>query len=845
MKKIIGILLFLLFSTFYNTQCNAQLSATVFDSLELPMKKQYKPVILNFSEKGKWAMVEKRYGIGADTIFVYKTEEKTKEKKRKNSRVVGYITYMRSSQTFLKEEGILSTGLGKAEFWNLANNQRTIYDDVKMTTAQPKIGRYSILDHSGQLSIFDSKGTLLYTLDGVQNLPVTDELEAVYVIRKQNDTYEIYDVSGKNPQKLYSGRLPLQSLEISSSGRYLIAIQENVSLSEKQAILINRKSGTVNRFELPSTKANTHFSFKEFGKNGALFIHGTTTVPRNKMVELWYGNDGKLIDHDLKTDFISKYWIYSVDSKKLIHLTDDQFSVLIPTGNDFQFLAFNPGELQNYETVPEDIDLHIFDSRNNTINAIDRVRKSEICLSADGELMVYRNKKQQWILMNFKNESKKIIDQKELKNPVFSEDGQELYFESETGLFIYTILKESLQELPATHGKQVRIMNKSNESLLPGYYDIFRTYLKKGSELMVEVTDTDSNQTSYITVKNNKSATILPFTSNHIDHLHYTSGVEQLVYVEENYNMPSSVIYKNRKTQRHNILLEPNKEDRGALSLKKEIIAFQNKEGKNLKGVLYYPAGFDPKRKYPMVVRIYQVQSNRSNYYYTYGYNNTTAFELRAMVERGYFVYLPDIVYGKMGTGLSALDCVNRSLDAMGNRSYINTKKIGLTGHSHGGYQTNFIATHSDRFAAYLSGAGNSDIVRSYFSYNYNFHSPFYWQFEDGQYEMPLSFVEDKELYFRNNPIHYVDRINAPMLLWAGKKDKNIAWDQVMEFYIALKRNQKDVIALFYPEQGHNLAQSSAEKKDLYRRHLEWWDYFLKDKKNIPWINKQMKKDAL
>src|SRR5690606_32843222 len=108
-------------------------------------------------------------------------------------------------------------------------------------------------------------------------------------------------------------------------------------------------------------------------------------------------------------------------------------------------------------------------------------------------------------------------------------------------------------------------------------------------------------------------------------------------------------------------------------------------------------------------------------------------------LEKGYFVYLPDIVYGKKGTGLSALDCVHHALDALKEKTSIDNNKIGLIGHSHGGYETNFIATHSNRFATYISGAGTSDIVRSYFSYNYNFSNPFYFQYENGQYEMDNS----------------------------------------------------------------------------------------------------------
>ncbi|WP_073292221.1 alpha/beta hydrolase family protein [Chryseobacterium polytrichastri] len=79
----------------------------------------------------------------------------------------------------------------------------------------------------------------------------------------------------------------------------------------------------------------------------------------------------------------------------------------------------------------------------------------------------------------------------------------------------------------------------------------------------------------------------------------------------------------------------------------------------------------------------------------------------------------------------------------------------------------------------------------------------------------------------------------------AGNKDENIAWNQGMEFYVDLRRNKKVVIALFYPEKGHDLEPNTAERRDLDRRVFEWLDYFLKDKKDFSWISKQIKEDAI
>jgi hypothetical protein len=64
-----------------------------------------------------------------------------------------------------------------------------------------------------------------------------------------------------------------------------------------------------------------------------------------------------------------------------------------------------------------------------------------------------------------------------------------------------------------------------------------------------------------------------------------------------------------------------------------------------------------------------------------------------------------------------------------------------------------------------------------------------------------------------------------------------------MEYYIGLKRNNKKVIALFYPDEGHALINSTA-CRDLVSRVLDWFDYFLMGTENIDWINREVKEDA-
>jgi hypothetical protein len=79
---------------------------------------------------------------------------------------------------------------------------------------------------------------------------------------------------------------------------------------------------------------------------------------------------------------------------------------------------------------------------------------------------------------------------------------------------------------------------------------------------------------------------------------------------------------------------------------------------------------------------------------------------------------------------------------------------------------------------------------------------------------------------------------------WAGLEDQNVTAEHTMAFYNALRRNRKQVIALFYKGEGHSLLQEQAQV-DLTCRVLNWFGYFLKRNGEGGWIDEGMnKKDA-
>lgn len=666
------------------------------------------------------------------------------------------------------------------------------------------------------------------------------------VVEKKEKQFDIFFLTDKKTEKLYGLSQQIEYLDIDPEEQGLmLSVRKEGNPSQEMVYLdLGDKTAYPLKEVLPITFDR---GFPEVIRGGdtyflKLLIQEEKTD--TALVDIWYGNDNRL-EEKLYPPTKRLYFVWEPKYRTIRQIGNDELPQVINIGNKNDFLSFFPFKMNDYTVYssPARFEMHYYSLAENDYTLIDTVSVVSYC-SPDGEYLLwplyssnnYRLKSpQSWTLFHIPTGHRHIIENNMLSRPYFTTDRKGIVFEGEEALWQYDFKSKQLERLMSFPGFQIGIMNGIHNSV-DEVVQIYKNSVDLISPLIIRLYDPKGNSTSYIVYYNGRQTTVIPATSNRVTDFTYNGSYDRFCYIEENYNLPPQLVFKQLK-KKNKVLYKSNPDDKAIRSLKQEIVAYTNSDGEPLNGILYYPLYYDASKLYPMVVHIYEVQRERLNHYPAsrYGSANSAGFDLRLLLEKGYFVYFPDIVYGPEGTGLSALDCVSRGLDAIDTISSIDGNKIGLIGHSHGGYQTNFIATHSNRFAAYVSGAGNSDIVRSYFSFNYNFTSPFYWQFENGQYQMNKSFSEDKDLYFRNNPIHYVDRVNAPILLWTGMKDQNIYWEQTMEFYIGLKRNNKKVISLFYPNEGHTI-MNSRTSKDLCVRILDWFDYFLKGNENVEWI---------
>ncbi|HEX6938050.1 MAG TPA: prolyl oligopeptidase family serine peptidase [Longimicrobiales bacterium] len=264
-----------------------------------------------------------------------------------------------------------------------------------------------------------------------------------------------------------------------------------------------------------------------------------------------------------------------------------------------------------------------------------------------------------------------------------------------------------------------------------------------------------------------------------------------------------------------------------------ELVEFENARGRRLQGALFYPADYEPGKTYPMIVYIYEIRSPSVHQYVVPSERspyNTTVF-----TQQGYFVFQPDIVYRGRDPGVSAVEAIVPGVEKVLETGMIDRGRIGLVGHSWGGYQTAFVVTQTDLFAAAVAGAPLTDLISMYLSIYWNTGGTDARIFEISQGRMEVPFWEDLDAYMRNSALFNIQRMDTPLLVAFGDKDGAVDWHQGIELYNAARRAGKQMVLLVYEGENHSL-RKEPNQLDYHRRILDWFGHYLQGRAAPRWI---------
>lgn len=266
-----------------------------------------------------------------------------------------------------------------------------------------------------------------------------------------------------------------------------------------------------------------------------------------------------------------------------------------------------------------------------------------------------------------------------------------------------------------------------------------------------------------------------------------------------------------------------------------ELLDFRNANGVDLQAALYKPAGFDPKRKYPLLVYIYERLSQGVHGFVNPAPSHNPNPSL--YTSNGYLVLMPDIVYTLGHPGRSALDCVLPAIQALVDRGCVDEQAIGIAGHSWGGYQIAYMVTQTDRFRAAECGAPVGNMTSAYSGIRWGSGQPRQFQYEKSQSRIGPSLYEAPLKYMENSPVFHADRVRTPLLILHDDMDDAVPWYQGIELFLALRRHGKEAYLFNYNGEFHGLRRR-VDAKDFARRTQQFFDHHLKGASKPEWMEK-------
>ena len=257
---------------------------------------------------------------------------------------------------------------------------------------------------------------------------------------------------------------------------------------------------------------------------------------------------------------------------------------------------------------------------------------------------------------------------------------------------------------------------------------------------------------------------------------------------------------------------------------KREVIHWKSGDGTTIEGILFKPADFDPKKKYPLLVVIHggptgvDVPSISPDRYYP----------MERFVAKGALILRPNYRgsagYGEKFRSLNVRNLgvgdyadVISGVDSLIAQGFVDKDRVGSMGWSEGGYISAFITTSSDRFKAVSVGAGISDWMTYYANTDITPFTPQY---------LHATPWDDPQIYAKTSPITYIAKAKTPTLIQHGGSDHRVPVANSFELRQALEDHGVPVKLVVYDGFGHPINKPK-QQRAVMEENENWFDHYI------------------
>ncbi|MDX2306163.1 MAG: prolyl oligopeptidase family serine peptidase [Microscillaceae bacterium] len=618
---------------------------------------------------------------------------------------------------------------------------------------------------------------------------------------------------------------------------------------------------------LPNNWMVSEFATLEFSKDGSKLFFGTqpeplvqdtTLLPEEIVkVDIWNWQDARLqsqqiveLERDKKKSYLA---VVYPKLKKIIQLGSPEIPEIIPVseGNAEYVLAKSNVNYQresSWEGYPSYSDVYIINLRDGRKQKIKEKLRAEVDISPGGQYVYwYARSDSSWYVYAIRT-AQTLSLTKSINNRFYDElddypdaagpYGSAGWTENDLAFLVYDrydIWKlDPLGKIPAqrltTNGRENRITYR----YVPLDPEI--KFIKSTEPLVLSAFDQETRASGYfsVTLGKNEAPRKLILDDFLFEDLKKPRDANKFLFTRQSFTDYPNLYYSDATFTKINPISDANPQQNRYWWGNVELVKWTAPNGEELSGLLYKPENFDPGKKYPLIAYFYERLSQNLHRYYA-PLPARSAINPSMYASNGYLVFMPDIPYQVGHPGQSAYDAVVSGVTSLLKTGFVDRDKMGIQGHSWGGYQVAYIITRTNLFAAAMSGAPVSNMVSAYGGIRWESGVSRMFQYERSQSRLGATLWEKPFLYIENSPIFYADQIKTPLLLMHNDDDGAVPWYQGIELFTALRRLNKPVWMLTYNGEKHGLIQWQ-NKKDFSIRRMQFFDYYLKYKPEPAWM---------
>lgn len=750
--------------------------------------------------------------------------------------------------------------------------ERTLYKvDLKTGIKEvlPTVDRYEWFPEKSLILVFDKiKKTLqlrdenfktIYIISDVHSYEVSPEQKQILVLLEDNRV-ELVNLDARKVSiskvKLRFPTKEVKKIKWNPFEEYFYLFSTNTEMLTVYRLADNdlKQVGETSLIDTRNSYVDTSFRNLEFiDKKTVIFGVKALTKPNNNVSQVWIGSSKGI------TPVIEKAYTNNLQAA-VMNLTTGTKISLFEVGKIKVFkihpysraiYSYEKNELEDFTKQFAPIKVYQYDLDNRQKELLGEFRghssyfvnsglTTDLFYFKDNEWFVYDGKRKEHTHLTrgmrhkFYDDRNEFLDGTDFipNQQLPSYQGQWIIFESTSDIWFYDPMSRKFKQ--KTNGvSQKRSYSLTTSSTDPTYNTLYwsANVKTRSNNLLLNWQSDDLESEGLSLLKENGKIQDLIQ-----DKAKFSQAVQSqrfVTYVKENADRPPALYILNKDLRREILVYQSNKNDTVVSQTK--YITWVNEEGQCRGAVVRFPKKYDSTLKYPAVVNIYQKKYMLRHKYVNAFQLESGSINYRRYTEDGYFVIEPDIYYELGATGQSAYSCVNTAVDQVLLHTSIDPNRIGIIGHSFGGYQTNFILTQTNRFKAAVSSSSVFDLESFYLTINWETLKPDMWRMENQQFRMGKGMYEDRDLYRNNSPSVFIENVTTPILIVTGGQDYQVNYQQSFMMFLALKRLNKEVNLLLYPEEAHTIRELNA-RKDYNIKIKEWFDYKLKEVEKPKWL---------